>query len=429
MYAVPSHFLLLASSVTSVIAAPTLLIDSCLSTALAASSTPIPPTNDSWYIPDGTSWRTAQPGDVLRFRNALGDATIGGAASAVYNILYRTTDSHNNPSWAVTTVYAPADVNDTNGFKMLSYQHLYDSADLNQSPSYLIYDKSDKGSALSLFIQQYLKKGWFVNVPDYEGPKAAFGSGHVAGRATLDSVRAFRNAAQCVGVPTNSDGGVSLKYAMYGYSGGSFATEWAVELQKQYAPELQFSGAAVGGLYPNLTKTLEILPKIEGFEGYLREGIIGIGNEHEEVQALALLILGKSTWAEAAAVVRSMSSEELQVAVNQIMGDQTVKEILTEDGLMGTHDPPQMPLFIHRADQDQLSASSDTTELYDAYCKLGASVYYHLNPAQVDDPHVSEALNGASEYVLGYLDQMYEEKFPAGCGTVNATWSWNLTMT
>jgi Secretory lipase len=73
-------------------------------------------------------------------------------------------------------------------------------------------------------------------VPDYEGPLASFGLGVQAGHATLDSVRAVLSL-ECSCKP-------DAPYAMWGYSGRSIASEFAAELQVQYAPELNFSGVS-----------------------------------------------------------------------------------------------------------------------------------------------------------------------------------------
>jgi hypothetical protein len=43
---------------------------------------------------------------------------------------------------------------------------------------------------------------------------------------------------------------------MWGYSGGALASEWAAELQVQYASEMDFAGAALGGLTPNVTSVM-----------------------------------------------------------------------------------------------------------------------------------------------------------------------------
>ncbi len=106
-----------------------------------------------------------------------------GSAS-VWNILYATTDSQYKPSWAVTTFYVPSK---PNGTALLSYQVPYDSADLDDSPSYSVYS----GSISDLRIWgPILGQGWFLNVPDYEGPLASFTAGVQSGHATIDSVRA-----------------------------------------------------------------------------------------------------------------------------------------------------------------------------------------------------------------------------------------------
>ena len=89
-----------------------------------------------------------------------------------------------------------------------------------------------------------------MNVLDYEGPLASYTAGVQSGHATIDSVRAVLNS------------GFSLarnetKYVLWGYSGGALTSEWAMELQVQYAPELNFASAALGGLTPNVTSVLK----------------------------------------------------------------------------------------------------------------------------------------------------------------------------
>ena len=207
---------------------------------LGAASTPKPPSQDPWYkAPAG--FEAAIPGAVLRIRKAPGNLTsLATSCAAAYNILYRTTNSLYKPTWAVTTVFVPQ----TKSPALLSYQHFYDSVYLDASPSYAMY------SGVYFDVQVALTKGYFVNVPDYEGPLASFSAGVISGLATLDSVRAVLNAASQIGLDKKA------RYAMWGYSGGALASEWAAELQGKYAPELKFAGAALGGLTPNSTSVL-----------------------------------------------------------------------------------------------------------------------------------------------------------------------------
>lgn len=122
---------------------------------------------------------------------------------------------------------------------------------LDASPSYVVYAGSDADNTLA-DISTGLSQGWSVNLPDYEGPLASFTAGVLSGHATLDSVRAVFNANRLLGWGLAQD----ARYAMWGYSGGALASEWAAELQVQYAPEMRFSGAALGGLTPNVTSVL-----------------------------------------------------------------------------------------------------------------------------------------------------------------------------
>ena len=74
---------------------------------LSRASTPfLPPSQDPFYTaPPG--YQSSPPGAVLRVRLAPGLTSVIGNTSAAYNILYRTTDSNYQPSWAVTTLYVP----------------------------------------------------------------------------------------------------------------------------------------------------------------------------------------------------------------------------------------------------------------------------------------------------------------------------------
>jgi hypothetical protein len=218
------------------------------SSANVSTSTPIPPRLDPWYTYNTATLDFAKkdPGAVLKIRHAPGNLThITSNCSATYNVMYRTTDSRYKPTWAVTTVFVPVKpVKSVSA--LLSYQIPYDSAFIDASPSYAMY------SGVSVDVNASLAKGWFVSVPDYEGPLASFTAGVMSGHATLDSIRAIQELGELGILNLTQD----ARYAMWGYSGGALASEWAAELQVQYAPELNISGAALGGLTPNVTSVI-----------------------------------------------------------------------------------------------------------------------------------------------------------------------------
>ena len=102
------------------------------STSLANNLTvPPPPSKDPFYTAP-LGYEKAAPGAVLRVRSVQGLATLIANCSAAYNILYRTTDSNYEPSWAVTTLLVPqtsianSSTNSStlaSGSALLSYQY------------------------------------------------------------------------------------------------------------------------------------------------------------------------------------------------------------------------------------------------------------------------------------------------------------------
>ncbi|KAI1328537.1 LIP-domain-containing protein [Xylariaceae sp. FL0255] len=145
-----------------------------------ASHSALPPSRDPWYTAP-TGYASAAPGTILRIRTDPSNITAVVSASAAYNILFATTDTKYQPSWAVTTLLVPE------------------------------------------------------NPVDFEGPKASFALGPQEGHAVLDSVHAALSSQPFHSSPENT------RLAMWGYSGGSIASTFAAELQASYAPELEFS--------------------------------------------------------------------------------------------------------------------------------------------------------------------------------------------
>ncbi|PWY69716.1 hypothetical protein BO70DRAFT_145012 [Aspergillus heteromorphus CBS 117.55] len=104
------------------------------------------------------------------------------------------------------------------------------------------------------FLSASLTQGWYIMTADYESPAAQFAVGRLSGHATLDSIRVALTHG-----PSSHNLSTHPNYAMWGYSGGALAVSWAAALQPSYAPELAISGAAVGGLIPNLTSVIETI--------------------------------------------------------------------------------------------------------------------------------------------------------------------------
>ncbi|RMZ86100.1 hypothetical protein DV737_g71, partial [Chaetothyriales sp. CBS 132003] len=278
-----------------------------------------------------------------------------------------------------------------------------------------------------------LAKGWFVNVPDFEGPLASFTAGVVSGHATIDSIRAVLNGARRFHLPHDT------KYAMWGYSGGALASEWAAELQVQYAPELNFSGAALGGLTPNVTSVFETVNGMAG-AGIAPPGLIGIVNQYPEILADGLSKLKTNgsynsttflstlnmTVDEAVITFAFQNISEYFVDGFADIFNPTTLQVIYKDGIMGYHGIPQFPLYVYKAVNDEVSVISDTDNLVSDYCNMGANILYERNRV---GGHTAEFVNGhdaAEAWLDSILGGSYSSQYNStGCTirdvTVNVT--------
>src|SRR3569833_614454 len=167
------------------------------------------PSQDEWYNPP-SGWESTAPGTPLRVRPHAYKVVPTFNYSDVVQILFRSTDSHEKPIVAATTLFIPWShapcmnntkySNDTShcSSKLISYQHPYDTACFDASPSWALQN-GDRWGELTLG----LNRGWFMAVPDYEGPRASFGANIVAGHVILDSVRALLKTVGQFGFRTN----------------------------------------------------------------------------------------------------------------------------------------------------------------------------------------------------------------------------------
>ncbi|KAF4969806.1 hypothetical protein FSARC_3031 [Fusarium sarcochroum] len=398
----------------------------------AASAEPLPPSKDPWYTaPEG--YENTDPGTVLRVRPAPGNLTrITGNSSATYNILYRTTDSQYRPTWAVTTLFVPRlGQNSTaallfNQSALLSYQVPYDSADVDASPSYSSYSSAD---SLTLFGQA-LGLGVFLNVPDYEGPLASFTAGVISGHATLDSVRAVLS----LGLGLNT---TAPRVALWGYSGGSIASEWASELAVQYAPELTGTvvGAAIGGVIANIT---DVLVSVSGKDsaGLGPSGILGLTSQYPEVRKYIISQLKTSgpqnkTGFLAAEDFTLMESGYAYAGVDifdffkdgqGIFRDPRVGRALNRDGIMGYHGVPQWPIFAYQTIKDEISPIANTDALIERYCAVGANILYQRNSVGTHSEEFVEGLDVAIQWLAAVLTGQYAQTYKTqGCTIQNVT--------
>jgi len=125
------------------------------------------PSYDPWYkAPEG--WEKTKPGTVLRIRQHAYNFTPIPIANVkdTFQVLFRSTNSLENATWGVTTVFIPNKshceglANCSQG--LVNYQLPYDTSCLDASPSFGLQWGEPYGE-----IGQSLGRGWWVSVPDF----------------------------------------------------------------------------------------------------------------------------------------------------------------------------------------------------------------------------------------------------------------------
>ncbi|KAH8812905.1 secretory lipase-domain-containing protein [Xylogone sp. PMI_703] len=386
---------------------------------------PLPPSQDPFYKPPPFYESTA-PGTVLGIRQAPQDLSPIFNVSEVYNVLYRTTDSHYQPSWALTTLLVPR--SHGNGkqkhapTRMLSYQVAYDSPDVDASPSFALLDIYN-----STFpdISLALNQGWFVNIPDYEGPLASFTAGVQSGHATLDSIRAILNSNLL------KEDKKDVRTVIWGYSGGALASEWATELQVQYAPELEIRGAALGGLPADILATMHAVNK-GLYAGLIPLGVLGEASQYPDLHDYLVAHLKPTGPFNKTYFMNTIHQNYLQGLASFAFQDilqyfdngeaffqsKPFLNMYYRDGLMGYHGVPQIPIFSYKAIGDEVAPAPASDIVMERFCAVGGNLLYQRNTV---GGHADENINGrqrAWEWLSGAIDNT---SFQSGCVIQNVT--------
>jgi hypothetical protein len=360
---------------------------------------PTPPTDDAFYTPPDDFEATAL-GSILRQRTVPFPIANDGHPldlNGSYQILYHTTDTFGNATATVTTLLVPHNADNS---KLLSYQVAEDSAYLNCAPSYGLQLNSKPGASGGgeiLFIEAALQQGWFVAIPDHEGPKAAFLANIRGGQAVLDGIRAVHSSGSFTGIATDP------RTVMWGYSGGSMVTGFAAELQPSYAPQLDLAGAALGGTVPNISSNLPLINK-SLFAGLFPPGVLGLSHEYPEFAAALDNFLVPEKRDEFKVAENQCTVDNVKTFVGQDMMSYFVDlpSVITkfrpifDANTMGQH-APQVPLYVYKGIQDGISSITDTDKLVQSYCDSGSSVTYKRD---ILANHLSMTFVGAPDALI-----------------------------
>lgn len=382
---------------------------SLIAHTLAATIRPETVTNDPFYdAPEDID--SYSLGDIMKTRRPpahLQTSYLNLEVKNAWQLLIRSEDSFGVPLAISTTIIEPYNADNT---KILSYQFAQDSALKNCSASYALL----KGQTEDPFYTQIegiqmewgLQNGWYVHIPDHEGPKGAFCVGPLAGKAALNSIRAALKTENLTGIDPDAE------VVMWGYSGGTIPTGWAASMQPEYAPELKKNliGAAVGGWVVNVTATAEAT---EGtiFAGLVPSAIAGIVAEYpflrkivyDELPEVAINVFegvkqmcivpslagfmytkfftGKHRW------VRDGYDVLRKPEVTKIINEVSL-------GLNDNVTAPEIPFYIYHSKKDDVVPFKPALKAFEKLCKPGAgSIELHT----MEKPnHIMGLVEGAA---------------------------------
>jgi pimeloyl-ACP methyl ester carboxylesterase len=374
------------------------------------------PQDDPFYKPPSGYQRSA-PGAILRTRTVSGPLTTLESYSLNYTnawqILYRTTDALGNAIATVTTLIEPKNPNPK---KLLSYQVAEDSADEQCAPSYSLETNTNSSSPASpldlILIDAALNSGWYVSIPDYEGPHSVFTCGLTSGRGVLDSIRAVLATTKVSKL--KSTAGVVL----WGYSGGALATGWAAEIQPTYASELKLLGAAMGGTPADLNATTNAVNKGPS-AGLIPAGFLGLSQQYPDLNAYLqsqLLPATKATFNDAA--TQCLGADGTQFANQDIFSyfqpnflNGAVAEKALKENMMGKY-KPEIPLYMYHSINDEIVPFTPTQALVTKYCGEGSTIQF------VEDSstnHETLAVVGATDAFVWLTERLNRTAVSSGC--------------
>lgn len=201
----------------------------------------VAPDRDPFYVPP-SNLSSYQNGQIIWSRPVAPPAIQDPGVGSVAQVLYRTTNTQNESSATVATVFTPS--KPSSDPAILSLQFYEDSSNGNCAPSWSLIKglSSPNWPTASLdmpiIAKWALNLGYHLVIADHEGPNSGFIAGYEEGQAGLDGIRAALSSASLPG---------TSKVVLYGYSGGGHATAWMTNLAPTYAPELNVVGSAHGG--------------------------------------------------------------------------------------------------------------------------------------------------------------------------------------
>ncbi|CAH6722315.1 putative lipase 1 [[Candida] jaroonii] len=394
------------------------------------------PEDDSFYQPTD-NFEHEEPGTILKIRKApyqMKSIHFPVNVSNVWQILVRSEDALGNASAVVSTLFEPYNSNNS---RLVSYHVAEDAPNVNCGPSFAFAGGGFSSVVTKLemiLIQSALNFGYYVLVPDYEGPLSAFTVGPTAGYSILNSIRGVLQTDNVTNLSPDAD------VVLWGFSGGSFASSWAAGLAPTYAEDLSsnLKGCALGGWLTNITSMFEI---IEGsiFVGLTPNAIAGMTNQFPEFETY----------------IQSQLTDDRKKSYEEVYGfclsDSIVNYVFTdfftgnrkyfrngwkmfEDAafkkfldisILGTnetdHIKPDIPIFLFHGEKDEIVPYKDSQRVYDVWCNEKDGMDSFEFASSTSSGHLLEVFEGSGA-ALEFIQRVFEGKeLVKGCKKTSRT--------
>lgn len=368
------------------------------------------------------------PGTVLRYRPINARAyRISHVQARAWQIVYRSRNARGEPVADVATLLWPARPRHA----LLAYQVAYDALNPICAPSQEIL----RGTMIEQwFVTRALRRGWPVVLSDHEGPNMAYLAGRNAGYAVLDAVRAalaFLPAFWPASLPSYQKAS-STPVALWGYSGGAYASLWAAQMAARAAPELSIVGVAAGGPPADLLATAR---HVDGgaFAGVYFQAMLGLARARPDIDLDTLLndrgqdmqrTLASSCLGQELAGVRDPLLSGLSFArmrdyttVNDLLSVPAVRRVAVANRL--GRRALAAPLYYYQGWFDPFTTRAQARALAYRYCARDTPVDFRWALGE----HLLSAITQADN-ALDFLDARLDHRpVDDHCADILARWS------